>query len=111
MQSACILLGCILKSAAANLGFALTEGLINRMVKGVTSSDGLRFNWKVLSSMVETATVTCFFSPSRPVCDFYGPEMAAATLRETLSAQGRTGPLGVVVLNPLCQAHVQLVTT
>lgn len=71
VQSACILLGCILKSAAANLGFKLTEGLINGMLKWVTSSYGFKFCWKDLSETVDAATITSFFSPSSPCCFFY----------------------------------------
>lgn len=51
VQSACILLGCILKSNAANLGFERTEGLINGILKWVTSSYVL--SWKVLSDAVD----------------------------------------------------------
>lgn len=63
VQSASILLGCILKSTAATLGFELTEGLIKRVIKWVISSYNVRFSWKVLSETVDATTITCFFSP------------------------------------------------
>lgn len=60
VQSASILLGCILKSTAATLGFELTEGLIKRVIEWVISYTS-RFSWKVLSETVDATTITCFF--------------------------------------------------
>lgn len=71
MQSACILLGCILKSSAANLGFKLTEGLINGMLKWVTSSKWIQDQLEGFVRDRRCRAITCVFSPSSFLLFFF----------------------------------------
>lgn len=69
-----------------------------------------RFSWKVWSETVDAATITCFFfQPLSSLLLFFTRKKFS--LRGALSSDQDPGPQGVVALNPVCQARVQLVNT